>query len=55
MVCCIENFINQADNDSNYQINRAKAAIKSGSIFGLDWKEFNEVFYHKALLILSFL
>ena len=32
----IENFINPTlDNDSNYQINRAKAAIASGSIFGV--------------------
>jgi len=32
----IENFINPSlDNDSNYQINRAKAAIASGSIFGV--------------------
>ena len=32
----IENFVNPSlDNDSNYQINRAKAAIASGSIFGV--------------------
>ena len=32
----IENFINPSvDNDSNYQINRAKAAIATGSLFGV--------------------
>ena len=32
----IENFINPSiDNDANYQINRAKAAIATGSLFGV--------------------
>tara|TARA_B100001173_G_scaffold210955_1_gene182036 strand:- start:433 stop:1599 length:1167 start_codon:yes stop_codon:yes gene_type:complete len=32
----IENYINPSvDNDSNYQINRAKAAIATGSLFGV--------------------